>query len=161
MIHDHIISTVLAALIAAGAALLGAFLGPFTDSLKGKRAMKQKVWEERHICYSEFIQRYSLFVSAMNVYQAVRDERHRKDMEDTYTNFNTAYCKAILICETVNIPTLSGYFQEVQKVANTQQIPQSLMPKYRAAVEAMRKELLPDKTIFKRICEFIYRKLHS
>ncbi len=153
--------TVLAALIAAGAALLGAFGGSYTESLSSKRVMKQKLRDERCICYSELIQQYNLLNSAMNAFLSTPNQLHWENVNNANTNFGIAYCRAILICEKIHIQNLSDYFDEVQIFVNTQEVPQTLQPKYRAATEAMREELLPRKTIFKRIYEFFYQKLHS
>ena len=134
--------TVLTALIAAGAALLGTFLGPFTDFLNNKRAMKQRLWAERHACYSELLQRYICLNSEITDFRASPNQHHYEKIKEAHTQFQVAYCRAILICKKSNIDKLSNYFEEVKKLVTFESPSEDFLPIYRAATDAMREELL-------------------
>lgn len=153
--------TVLTALIAAGAALFGAFLGPFTDFLNNKRAMEQRLWSERRFCYSELLQGYICLLSELNSFQVVGDQPHYDKFQEAHTQFEVAYCRAVLICEDSNKQKLSDYFDEVQKYISSKSSPSKLQPLYRVAFEAMRDELLSHKTFLSKIHKRFSQKLPS
>lgn len=132
--------TIIVALITMASGVFGAGIGAFINLRTAAKESKHRIREEKKVCYSQFVSSYTAFLGQAAENECIPDASDSSMERKLWLQFQTAYINAILICDKSSIEPFNAFFDHAGKLATTRDSA-GLSSAYRAAVNAMRKEL--------------------
>lgn len=140
--------TIVVALVTFSSGLVGALIGGLTAykvaKFSAEKSIRQTIHTEKLKAYSELIESYQAFLSAITASMINRDWLTDTDERALYTRLQSAWSKAILICSEKTTLQLTLLLTSMNHYAADRKRPDDLSELFQKAVASMRSELSED-----------------
>lgn len=130
--------TVLTALITLAAGLGGAMVGALATYKTAKMSL---VKSEKVRAYSALMTAYQSLLSDISATGLKLSPTSFDEEAASYTNFQIAYSRAVLVASSELIPVLNDLLKVANTFAKSRQVPESMHRIYVSAVEKMRADI--------------------
>lgn len=134
--------TVIVSLITFASGLCGAGVGAIVTLITAHKEAQRHFREEKKLCFSQFISAYHELLRKTSINDEIKQPLASTEEDEIglFTQFQTAYSNAILICDRSSIDAFSALLYQTKEMIKTRDY-SKLGPVYKKAIDAMRREL--------------------